>query len=76
MYIVTLTDGTTYNVDADTYFEATNIIKSKLRNRNDYRTIKDAQEIKGVKLDKNSEYYNGRDTNKLKCTSGWSYKWR
>jgi len=75
--IVILEDGTTYNIDTHSYFYAENVVSYKLRNRLDFRKIKDIQVIKGAILDKNSKYYNSYDAydgKDLKCTSGWSYK--
>lgn len=78
MCIVILEDGTTYNIDTDSSFNARSIVEYKLKNRLDFRKIKDIQIIKGAILDKNSKYYNSYnayDSKDLKCTSGWSYKW-
>lgn len=77
MIIVILRDGTVYNIDTDNSFEARNVVEYKLKNRLDYRRIKELQEIKGVICDKNSKYYNSNnpyDGKELKCVSGWSYK--
>lgn len=77
MVIVTLEDGTTYNIDSDSDFNARSVVEYKLRQRMDYRKIKNTQEIKGAICDSKSKYYNsGRyDSTDLKCTSGWDYRW-
>lgn len=78
MYIVTLEDGTIYNVDTDSHFEAESVVKYKLKNKLDCRRIKDLQNIKGVACDKNSKYYNSNnpyDGKDLQCTSGWNYRY-
>lgn len=78
MIIVTLEDGTTYNIDTDSCFWAENVVEYKLRQRLDYRQIKSMKEIVGAIGDKNSKYYNSGnpyDGKELKCTKGWSYKW-
>lgn len=78
MCIVILEDGTTYNIDTDSNFNARNVVEYKLKNRLDFRRIKDIQTIKGTTLDKDNKYYNSHnayDREELKCTSGWDYKW-
>ncbi|MDF2881529.1 MAG: hypothetical protein K0R54_2086 [Clostridiaceae bacterium] len=78
MYIVILEDGTAYNIDTDSEFNARNVVEYKLKNRMDYRKISSAQDMKGAIADKNSPYYNSDnpyDGKELKCISGWSYKW-
>lgn len=79
MFIVELEDGTTYNIDTDNRFNAKSVVDYKLRQRLDFRQIKNVIEIKGAICDKNSKYYNSGnayDGEKLKATSGWDYKWR
>lgn len=78
MYLVILEDGTTYNIDTESSFNARSVVEYKLRDRMDCRRILNVQEIKGAVADKNSSYYNSGseyDKKELKCTSGWSYKW-
>lgn len=73
MYIVILADGTTYNVDASSSFQARSVVEYKLKNRLDHRQIQNVQEIKGVIADKNSQYYNSSSTcdgKELKCVTG------
>lgn len=79
MCIVILEDGTTYNIDTDSQFDAKSVVEYKLKQRLDFRRIKSVQVLKGVIGDKNSKYYNSGnqfDGSELYCTSGWSYKWR
>lgn len=79
MTIVTLEDGTVYNVDTDSKFYAENVVEYKLKQRLDFRKIKSMELIKGAVCDKNSKYYNSGnayDGKDLVCTKGWSYKWR
>jgi hypothetical protein len=78
MVIVTLTDGTTYNINTDSEFNAKETVSYKLRQRLDFRQVKSTQLIKGAILDENSKYYNSGssyDGKELSCSSGWSYKW-
>jgi hypothetical protein len=77
MVIVTLKDGTTYNMDTDDEYSARSIVDYKLRQRLDSRQILSSQLIKGVKCDSNSKYTNScsMDSKELQCSSGWSYKW-
>lgn len=78
MVVVTLIDGTNYNIDTESESSARNVVSYKLRQRLDHRQIKSTQIIKGCILDKNSKYYNSKneyDGKDLCCTSGWSYKW-
>jgi hypothetical protein len=75
--IVTLKDGTTYNIDTNNTFDARNVVKYKLNQRLDRRQIDSVSHIKGVICEK-GEYYNSADAydgKDLKCTNGWSYKW-
>lgn len=74
-YIVTLEDGTTYNVSANDKFLARMAIKNGLRNRLDFRKISSVTELTGVNFDPNNEYINTIDNLNLKCTHGWTYKW-
>jgi hypothetical protein len=79
MCIVILEDGTTYNVDTDSQFNAKSVVEYKLKQRLDFRRIQSVQVLKGVFGDKNSKYYNSGsayDGIELHCMSGWSYKWR
>ena len=76
--IVTLEDGTTYNIDTIDCFKASNIVEYKLRQKSDYRTIKTVELIKGATIDKYGDYYNSSnqfDSKDLKCTSGKAYSW-
>lgn len=78
MYIVTLEDNTTYNIDTDSEFNARSFVEYKLLDKLDFRNIQNVQEIKGVIGDKNSKYYNSDnayDGKELQCSSGWSYRW-
>lgn len=78
MFIVQLEDGTTYNIDTDSSFNAKRIVEYKLRNRLDFRKVESVTQIKGVVGDKNNKYYNSGnqfDGKELKATSGWDYKW-
>lgn len=77
MVIVTLNDGTTYNMNTDSISSAESTVDYKLRQRLDSRKIKSFQEIKGVVCDPNSKYTNlcNWDSKELVCSSGWSYKW-
>ena len=58
MVIVTLNDGTTYNMDTDSKSSAESTVDYKLRQRLDHRKIVSSQVIKGVKCDKDSKYTN------------------
>ena len=75
-FIVTLQDGTTYNVSANDRFLARVIIEDGLRNRHDFRKISSVIEIKGASFDSNDKYTNVQGNKNLQCTSGWSYKWK
>lgn len=77
MVIVTLNDGTTYNIDTDDEYRAESTVDYKLRQRLDYRKVMSSQIVKGVKCDPNSKYSNSCnwDSKELVCSSGWSYKW-
>lgn len=78
MVIVTLKDGTSYNIDTDSTFNAESIVEYKLRQRLDYRKIKNAQLVSGVIMDINSDGYNSGnqfDGVELNCSDGWSYKY-
>ncbi|MGL5328866.1 MAG: hypothetical protein ACRDD7_06330, partial [Peptostreptococcaceae bacterium] len=60
-------------------FTARSVVEYKLKDRLDFRKIRDIQEIKGVVGDKNSKYYNSSnayDGKELQCVNGWNYKWR
>ena len=76
MVIVTLQDGTTYQVDTDSESNARMDIERKLRGHLDYRKIASTTQI-DAKLDKSSKYYNaiGGKSYDLKCKSGWAFKW-
>lgn len=78
MVIVTLNDGTTYNMNTDDEYRAKSAVDYKLRQRLDYRQISSSQVIKGVVCDPNSKYTNSCnwDSKELQCSSGWSYKWK
>lgn len=77
MVIVTLKDGTTYNMNTDDEYKAKSAVDYKLRQRLDFRQIASSQLIKGVICDPNSKYSNNCDwdSKELVCSSGWSYKW-
>ena len=78
MFVVTLKDGTTYNIDTDSSFNARCVVEYKLKNRLDHRQIATVSKIEGCRMDKTSKYYNSGDAydgKELICTSGWSYRW-
>ena len=75
-FIVTLQDGTTYNVSANDSFLARITIEDGLRDRHDFRKIDSVIEIKGAIFDSNNKYTNVQGNKNLQCTSGWSYKWK
>ena len=78
MVIVTLEDGTRYCIDSDNSGTAKRVVDYKLRDRMDYRHIKDTELFEGIKLDKNMKYYNSDnpyDGVPLQSKTGWSYKW-
>jgi hypothetical protein len=77
MCIVTLEDGTTYNIDTNSATNAKSVVDYKLRQRLEYRKIKSVNEIKGV-ICIQDKYYNSSnayDGKELNCVSGWSYRW-
>ena len=78
MVIVTLEDGTMYCVDSDSKDNARSVVDYKLRDRLDYRKIRETNVFEGTSMDKNSKYYNSSnpyDGIPLQCKTGWSYKW-
>ena len=78
MCIVTLEDGTTYNVDTTSEDKARGVVDYKLRQRLDHRKITNAVKIEGTVMVKDSRYYNSGDQfdrKDLHCSYGWDYKW-
>lgn len=78
MVLVTLKDGTTYCIDSNSKSDAKYVVDYKLRDRLDYRKIKDINLFEGTMMDRNSRYYNSNncyDGVPLKCKTGWSYRW-
>jgi hypothetical protein len=75
MCIVTLEDGTTYNIDTDSSFNARSVVEYKLKNRMDFRKIAGVQERKGIPVSGNYNSGSAYDGKDLRCSSGWSYKW-
>ena len=74
-FIVSLEDGTTYNVSANDSWLARCTIEDGLRNRLDFRKVANVTEIKGCTFDVNSKYTNVQGNKELQSTSGWTYKW-
>ena len=58
MCIVTLEDGTTYNIDTKNTSKAETVVYYKLKKRMDFRKIAKIQEVKGAVADTHSRYYN------------------
>lgn len=78
MCIVTLEDGTQYHINTDSKYDAREVVEYKLRQRLDFRQIREVQVIKGALLDRGSKYYNSGDQwdgKELKTPNGWAYKW-
>ena len=62
MVIVTLKDGTEFNIDTDSESMARMIVEHKLRDQLDYRKIKKTKLIPGVRMDASHKKYNSGNT--------------
>ena len=78
MTIVELEDGTTYYIDTYSEDIAYDVVQYKLRNRHDFRKIKNVTVHSDLQINESSNKYNSSnpyDRVPLKCAYGWSYKW-
>ena len=77
MVIVTLGDGTLYQVDCNNTAVAKGIVEYKLRLRSDVRSVQSVKCLFGVGLNPASKTYNSADAEDgkpLVCVRGWSYR--
>ena len=79
MCIVTLEDGTQYYINADSKYDAREVVEYKLKQRLDFRRIESIVLLEGCCVDKFSKNYNSGDQydgKDLQASHGWAYKYK
>lgn len=77
MIMVSLGDGTLYQIDSIDPQQAKAVVEYKLRQRSDIRSVQSVKRIFGAVMSPDSKTYNSgdeQDGKPLVCVRGWSYK--